>query len=75
MNFLTPKMFLLKERIKHLEWLHKCDPSDYMVEFELIELKLDYSNEVAKERRKTFRIVHNDVQSTIPSTLVSTKVV
>lgn len=40
---ITSKMWGLEKRIEHLGWLHKCDPNDYMIEFELQELKHKYA--------------------------------
>lgn len=37
----THKMWALKLRIDTLEWYHQNDPGDYMVEFELNELRIE----------------------------------
>lgn len=39
---MTPRMWGLKKRIDFLKWQVTCDPGDYMAQFELDELMIQY---------------------------------
>jgi hypothetical protein len=66
----TPKMWELEQRITHLQWLHQCDPNDYMIEFELDELSRRYAR-LAQMERLGLKVIlggrHSSNSSTDPN--------